>query len=197
MSDIVNGINTIVNTGKVGVNIITEGSMFHFLQSPTFKKFMVILASYNVIILLLENSNIQINKIDYSIWYNKIIQGLSLYATVYFISQKFILSLYLTLFYMFIIHYYIKYNKSLPLLNKIIKTESSTLTKPSTVTESSTLTKQSTVTEPSTVIISNNSKTKQIIFKLIIIFIFAYILTSNYVSVICVFLLYFINNNIL
>ena len=129
-----NIINNIINTSKQGLNAITEESTFKFLKSPIFDKVMILFASYNLIIILLQNTNIQIKNIDNTQLHNQILLSLGLFATIFKISNKFIFSIYVTIFHSILQYYYIQYKKQfpIPILNKIIATNN-----PNTLTTSS------------------------------------------------------------
>ena len=115
-------LNSIIDTGTKGLTLITEESTFTFLKSRIFHKIMLIFASYNLIIILLGDTNIEIKEIDTTQLHNQLFLSLGLFATVYKISNRFIFSIYLTIFHSILQYYYIQYKKQIPIsfLNKLL-----------------------------------------------------------------------------
>ena len=213
-------LNSIIDTGTKGLTLITEESTFTFLKSRIFHKIMLIFASYNLIIILLGDTNIEIKEIDTTQLHNQLFLSLGLFATVYKISNRFIFSIYLTIFHSILQYYYIQYKKQIPIsfLNKLLVKTGATsssvnkdiITLPSPVDEKvPTLVDEKTsklvlsplvdkITEHKIFKLPSDifSKNKLLLYKIFVLFLFSYLITDDLFATLIIFILYFLNNHI-
>ena len=213
-------LNSIIDTGTKGLTLITEESTFTFLKSRIFHKIMLIFASYNLIIILLGDTNIEIKEIDTTQLHNQLFLSLGLFATVYKISNRFIFSIYLTIFHSILQYYYIQYKKQIPIsfLNKLLVKTGATsssvnkdiITLPSPVDEKvPTLVDEKTsklvisplvdkITEHKIFKLPTDifSKNKLLLYKIFVLFLFSYLITDDLFATLIIFILYFLNNHI-
>ena len=213
-------LNSIIDTGTKGLTLITEESTFTFLKGRIFHKIMLIFASYNLIIILLGDTNIEIKEIDTTQLHNQLFLSLGLFATVYKISNRFIFSIYLTIFHSILQYYYIQYKKQIPIsfLNKLLVKTGATsssvnkdiITLPSPVDEKvPTLVDEKTsklvlsplvdkITEHKIFKLPSDifSKNKLLLYKIFVLFLFSYLITDDLFATLIIFILYFLNNHI-